>query len=152
MVIALNLIQLFSVFRKHLVIGQFSLAQFFFLLFIKSLLIGKPRMTPVSFVKTTESYDVSLVTISRQTSYYSGFLRLDYRIIRGLPMVYTRFADWVTISVLNYRNRPKRAGLITASERIVQAVHSCITWFLNKFLLNAVPSRGVKKKMTELLP
>ena len=31
--------------------------------------IGKPRMTPVAFVKTTNSYEVSLVTVNRQTSY-----------------------------------------------------------------------------------
>ena len=44
--------------------------------------IGSPRMTPVSFVKTTESYMVSLVNIKRQTLYDSGNLRQDYGIIR----------------------------------------------------------------------
>ena len=35
-------------------------------------------MTPVSFVKTTESYEVSLGTISGQTSYDFGILRQEY--------------------------------------------------------------------------
>ena len=46
--------------------------------------IGKPRMTPVSFVKTTETYEVSLVTINRQTSHDYGIL-LDYGITLGSP-------------------------------------------------------------------
>ena len=55
-------------------------------------------MTPVSFVKTTESYEVSLVNeSSRQTSYDSGILCQDYGIIRSLPMSQTRFADLITI-------------------------------------------------------
>ena len=48
-------------------------------------------MTPVSFVKTTESYEVSLGTINRQTSFDSGILRQDYGLIRGLPMNHSRF-------------------------------------------------------------
>ena len=39
---------------------------------------GIPSMTPVSLTKTTELYEVSLVTIKRQTSYDSGIHRLDY--------------------------------------------------------------------------
>ena len=42
--------------------------------------IGSPLMTPGSFVKSTESYKVSLVNIKRQTSYDSGILRQDYGI------------------------------------------------------------------------
>ena len=72
--------------------------------------MGKPRLTPISFVKTTESYEVSLVTINRQISYDSGILRQDYGIIQGLPMNNMRFADCGTI----YRNGPKRVGLFTA--------------------------------------
>ena len=45
-------------------------------------------MTSLSFVESTESYAVSLVTINRQTSYDSGILRQDYGIIRGLPMIH----------------------------------------------------------------
>ena len=41
-------------------------------------------MTPVSFVKTTESYEVSLVTINQQTSYESGILRQDYGTINAI--------------------------------------------------------------------
>ena len=47
---------------------------------------GKFHMTPVSYVQTTESYEVSVVAVSRQTSYDSGILRHDCAIIRGLPM------------------------------------------------------------------
>ena len=55
--------------------------------------IGKPCMTPVSFVKNTESYDVSFVTISQKIG-----LRQDYRIIRGLPMSHTSFTDRDTLT------------------------------------------------------
>ena len=44
--------------------------------------IGKPRMTPISFLKTIESYDVSLVAINWQTSYDSDILPKDKEIIR----------------------------------------------------------------------
>ena len=54
-----------------------------------------------------ESYEVSLVTINRQTSYDSGILRQDNRIIRGLPMNYTKFVDWVTIWVVHLLERTK---------------------------------------------
>ena len=63
---ALNSIQLLSVVWKRLVIGQFRL---FSLLFIGH---KQPHMIPVSFVKITESYEGSLVTINRQISYDSG--------------------------------------------------------------------------------
>ena len=53
-------------------------------------------MTPVSFVKTTESYELSLVTINQQTSNDSGMLRQNYGIIGGLPVYHTRFADGST--------------------------------------------------------
>ena len=68
-------------------------------------------MTPVSFVKTTEQYEVSLVT-KRQISYDSGILRQDYEIIRGLPMNHASFVFWVTIWVVHFRNGPKQAGLM----------------------------------------
>ena len=42
---------------------------------------SKPHLTPVSFVKATESYAVSLVTINWQTSLESGILRQGYGII-----------------------------------------------------------------------
>ena len=61
-------------------------------------------MTPVSFVKTKDSYEVSLVTINRQTSYDSDILCQGYEIIRGFPMNHTRFADWITIAGTD-RNR-----------------------------------------------
>ena len=62
-------------------------------------------MTPISFAKTTESHDVKLVTINRQNSYGCGILRQNYGIIRGMPMDCTRFADWVTILVVNLLER-----------------------------------------------
>ena len=95
--------------------------QFFFSAFHWSPSNGKPRMTSVSFGRTMESYEVSLVTIKRQTSYGVGILRQDYGIIRGfigkpgkapdygikrgLPMNHTRFADWVTIWVAHLPER-----------------------------------------------
>ena len=75
--------------RKNLVIGQFV----FLCDFYWSPSIGKTRMIPVSFVKTTESYEVLLVFINRQTSYESGILHQDYGHIQGLPMNCIRLAD-----------------------------------------------------------
>ena len=74
--------------RKHLVIAQLV----FLCDFYWSPSIGKRRMTPVFFVKATKSYEVSLVTINRQTSYESGILRQDYGFLRGL-LNRTRLAD-----------------------------------------------------------
>ena len=48
-----------------------------------------------------ESYDVSLVTISRQNSYDSGILLQEYGIIGRLPMNHTRIADSVTVLVVH---------------------------------------------------
>ena len=76
-------------FRKHLVIGLLG----FLCDFYWSPSIGKPRMTPVFFVKTTQSYEVKLVTINRQTSYDSGIRRQDYGLIRGLPVNRARLVD-----------------------------------------------------------
>ena len=75
-------------------------------------------MTPVTIIKTTESYEISFVSINWQTSYYSGSLRQDYGIIRGLP---TGSPSGQYI----YQNGPKRAGLFTALNQTVQAVHRC---------------------------
>ena len=54
--------------------------------------IGKHRINPVSSVKTTESWEVSLGTISQQTSFDSviprhhyGIIRQDYGIIQVFP-------------------------------------------------------------------
>ena len=77
-------------YEKHLVIGQFSFT-------LLLLFTGHPSMTPVSFVKTAKSYEVSSVTIHPQISYDSGILRQNYGLIRGLPMNPTRLADWITI-------------------------------------------------------
>ena len=67
-------------------------------------------MTQVSFVKTTESYNVSLVSISWQTLYGSGILHQDNRIIRDLPMDHTRFADWVSIWVVHLIQEQTKVG------------------------------------------
>ena len=76
--------------RKHLVIGQLV----FLCDFYWSPSIGKPRMTPVFFAKTTESYEGFIgYTTNRQISYESGILRQDYGLIRGLPINRTRIAD-----------------------------------------------------------
>ena len=61
-------IQFLSAFEERSSYGQFSCS-------VSMVTItGKPYMTPVSFVKTTESFETSLVTINRQTSYDSGIL------------------------------------------------------------------------------
>ena len=57
---------------------------------------------------TTESYEVSLVTISRQPSYDTGIPRQEYGIIQGLPMKHSGFADWVTVLVVHV-HLPERA-------------------------------------------
>ena len=74
-------------------IGFAEISVWFFSAYHWSQSIGSPRMTPVSFVKTTESCMVSLVNIKRQTSYDSGIhgqgygiIRQDYGIIRGLSI------------------------------------------------------------------
>ena len=56
-------------------------------------------MIPVPFVRTTESQEVWLITINRQTSYVFGILCRDYGIIWGLPMNPTGFADLDSIKV-----------------------------------------------------
>ena len=56
-------------------------------------------MSPVSFVKTTKSYEAELITIIRQIAYDFGILPYACQIIRGLPLKHTRFADWVTLLV-----------------------------------------------------
>ena len=85
---------------------------FWRVLYIQSNLIGFEETSsycPVQFVqffpcvsfvilillKTTESYEISLVTINRQTSYDSGILRQEYMYgtIRGMLMNHTGFAD-----------------------------------------------------------
>ena len=67
-------------------------------------------MTPISFVKTAESYEVSLATINPQTLYDSGILRKDNGVMRGLPMNHTRFAYWVTICVVHLPERTETGG------------------------------------------
>ena len=79
-------------------------------------------MTPVSFVKTTESYEVSLVIINRQTSYDSGILRQDYGIIRSLPM------NHMSHHLVSTFTGKKRAVLITASDWTERAAQSCNNW------------------------
>ena len=56
--------------------------------------IGKPRKTPVSIVKTTQS----LVTINRQNPYDSDILHQDFGII------------WVTIWVIHLPERIETGG------------------------------------------
>ena len=94
---------------------------FFFLLFIGHHQSADLIWLRYPFVKTTESYEVSLAIIYRQTSYESGIFRQYYGIIHGSPIKYTRFADWVAIWVVylpertetaepNYRIGPDCAG------------------------------------------
>ena len=78
-------VQLLLILRKHLheVIGQFNLFRFLSA-FHWSASIGKHRLTPVSFVKTTESYEVSLVTINRQTLYDTVKTTDTYEVFRWI--------------------------------------------------------------------
>ena len=65
---ALYLIQLLEILRKHLAIGQYSFSSFFSA-FHWPQSFGKPLMIPTYFVKTTESYELTLVTIYWQSLY-----------------------------------------------------------------------------------
>ena len=106
--------------------------------FLWSPSISKPRMTLVSLSKTTESYKVSLVPFSWQTSYDTDSFRQDYRImrqddglIRGLP---TDSPSGYNVSHLQERTETgliTALGLINGSHQSVWAVHS---WFLFLFL------------------
>ena len=92
----------------------------FFLLFI-----GHTQSAGLSFVKTTESYKVSLVNIKRQTSLW---LRYSSSRLRN----HMRFVDWVTIWIIHILERTK-TGLIAASDQTVRAVHSCNSLFVATF-------------------
>ena len=116
-----------SVLRKHL---DWSVQFFSVFRWLPS--IGKLRMTPVSFSKTTESYKVSLVTFSWQTSYDSESVRQDYRMMRQDD----RLIQGLPIWVLHLPERTETglitaSGLINGSHQSVRAVHS---WFLFLFL------------------
>ena len=76
---ALYLILLLSVLRKNLVICQLNLLIFSLLLIVHHQ-SAKPRMTPVSSVMATYSYEASLFTINRLISYESGIVRQDFGI------------------------------------------------------------------------
>ena len=67
----------------------FSILVQFFSVFHWLSSIGKPHITPVSFSKTTESFEVSLIIISRQTSYDSDIIRQYYGKLRN----HTSLAD-----------------------------------------------------------
>ena len=94
--------------------------------------VGKPRMTPVYFVNITESYEVPLGTISRQTSYDSVIFSQDFG-DTSKQWNHTKFADWVTIWLVHLPERTE-ASLITASdqnnrsEQTVRGLHSCNSW------------------------
>ena len=85
-------------------------------------------ITPASFAKTTWSYEVSLVTINRQTSY-------DYGIIRSLPMNLAGFAyldhhlgsTFTETGGPNYRIGPGCAGrAITGFGIFPNIVKKCV--------------------------
>ena len=108
-----------------------------FLCFHWSPSIGKSRMTPVSFVKTTESNDVSFVTIRFVKTAES--YEVCRWLIRGLPSEYMSNI---------YRNVPKRVGLITASVQTVRAVHNCnsslvLCAFCNLFYISKLTLRNI---------
>ena len=74
-----------------------------------SLSIAKPRMTPVFFVNTTESYEISLVTFNRQSSYDIGILRQNDRIIR-VTMWVVHLPERIDSGRPNYHIVPDCAG------------------------------------------
>ena len=76
-------------------------------------------MTPVSFVKTTEAYDASLVIIIWQTSYDSGILVYLWVIPGIFFQLGSLFGKYF------YRNELKQVGLISASDQTVRAVYNC---------------------------
>ena len=78
-------------------------------------------MTLVSIVKATESYQVSLITINRQTSYDSCNLSQNYGIIRGLSIGFT-------ILVVHLPEWTEK-GLIAAWDQTVQEMCICNSWF-----------------------
>ena len=81
-------------------------------------------MTPVSIDMITESYAISLVTISRQTSYDSSILCQECGIIRDLPMNYMGHHLGSTFTGTDQNG----AGLINVSDQTVRAMHS---WLLS---------------------
>lgn len=83
-------VQLLSVYTKHLIMVWSVQFVNFFSVCHGSLSIDKPRMASVYSVKTAESYQISLGTISPKTSYGPGIFRQDYGIRRGSPMNHTR--------------------------------------------------------------
>ena len=92
-------------------------------------------MTPVSFVKTTESYEVgpnevSLVTIYRQASYVSAILRRDYGIM----------LDYKVCRLGHHLGRTYfRIGPVSG------AVHSCNSWLCVKTLFYVLATRVYTK-------
>ena len=86
---------------------------------IAALAIVVVVLISVFFFITGEPYEISLVTINRETA---GILYQNHGIIQDLQMNHTTFADLVTIFKLG----PKRTGLITASDQSAPAMHSCI--------------------------
>ena len=78
-----------------------------------------------------------MVTINRQTSLDSGN-RQDYRIIQGLPMNLCNI----------YRNGPKRAGLITTSDRTVRAIAGLKKKRKKKVVTDGIMSLRMKPYMS----
>ena len=103
-------------------------------------------MTPVSFVKATESYEVLLVTISRQTRITPVTCIKTTEPYKFFLMNHTRFADWVTSRAVHLTDWNETGG---PNYRIVWLVGWL--WFngpLRQYfsLYRAVCQRGRKKR------
>ena len=84
--------------RRHLVIGQFNFS-IGFLCFHWSPSIGKLRMTPVSFVKSTESYEVcrwvtGIITTSNQTVWAVHSCNIRFLLNTSMCMQ-IRMSGWI---------------------------------------------------------
>ena len=85
LVSALYSIQLLSIWKNHLIIDHFNFSSVFFIIFHWSPSIGKLRMTPASFVKNTESYEVCrLVHHYRNGPKRAGLITASVKTVRAV--------------------------------------------------------------------
>ena len=113
---------------KNLVVAHFYFSSVF-LCFSLVTISWEPHMTTVSFVKTMESYNISLFLSKWQTPYDSGIIREGYGMIRGLLMDYPSFFDRVTIWVVYSRERTETGGPHYRIGSYCAGVHSCNSLF-----------------------
>ena len=107
--------------------------QLFFSAFYWIVSISKHPTSPLASVKSTKSYEASLVTINRQTSYDSGILRQHYKIVHVKPAIakrpqtkhpYRYHAYTTSKYTSNSRQTVSHASENSSSK---MAVHACET-------------------------